>query len=124
MNVCVLWIHYILKENTMTDKMADSLLQLKGFLVVWKVLKQSQPKRDLMREKYIKQHKNGEITKDEFETIYPEGIKVALEIQKKRNMERFHTALWATSDDRFERAKRLNWKKIAQLRGDLTNKTV
>lgn len=112
------WIN----SNGRINKMTTDEIMYKAFFVVWKVLKQSQPKRDLMREKYIKQYRNNEITKDEFETIYPEGINVALEIQKKRNMGMFIAAIIATSDDRWKRAKQLNQSKIDKLRRIRTSK--
>ena len=96
--------------------MTDNEIQYKAFLAVWKVLRQGQSEYYFKIEKYIKQYIDGNLTKDQFAAIYPEGIDAIIEEQKKRNLEMLVKALLATSSDKWERAKRLNSSKIDQLR--------
>lgn len=98
--------------------MTDEEIKHKGFLVVWKVLRGRQPPSYFAAEEYVRQYMVGEITEEEFESIYPEGVSVVVEVQKERNLVMFVAAILTTSDDRFEQVKKLNLRKIDKLRGN------
>jgi len=96
--------------------MTDENIKYKAFLVVWKVLRQGQSPCYFETERRIKQWMDGEITEEEFVEFYPEGVDGIVVKQKRINLNMFITALLATSDDRFERGKRLHPGIIAKLR--------
>ena len=105
--------------------MTDDEIQYKAFLVVWKSLRRNQSVYYFETEKHIKQYYDvgfiwieidDEIIEKQFVELYPEGIDAIVEEQKNRNLDMFLTALLATSNDRFEEAKRLNQGKIDKLR--------
>lgn len=96
--------------------MTTDEIMYKAFLIVWKVLRQNQPKYYMVVEKILRLYKNGELTEEQLEKISPEWINMAIETQKERNLERFIRAIMATSDDRWKKAKLLNQGKIDQLK--------
>ena len=85
-------------------KMTDNEIQFKAFLATWKVLRQGQSERYFRIEKCIRRRRNGKL------------IAIIAEEQKKSNLKMLITALSATSDDRLERAKRINSANFRELR--------
>jgi len=101
--------------------MTDEEIRYKGFLVVWKTLRQCRSPYYLITEKILKRCENNTLTNKQLEMISLKWVESVIEMQKEKNLEMFIAAILATSDDRFERAKQLHKKKIAKMRRKRAN---